>query len=179
MRRRRPAQSSVKKMTMTMWLLSYASSIVAPLIIVIIMPSSAAVVSKKAARGAFFLLFLSLSSPEHSVVEAAFTTSSPSKTSTTHNRHYHLHHATSTKSASPTYGNDAPYKEANYDPVAAAEYYKDRPIESFSRLTQIVGRSSGFIVDSILDAKFDREEEVSLSCSIVLYIAAWNSNCCA
>ena len=137
--------------------------LIVALIILVIMPSSAAA-SSKAAR-ALLLLFLSLSQERSVVVEAAFTT--PSKTSTTKNRHYHLHHATSTKSASPTYGNDVPYKEANYDPAAAAEYYKDRPIKTFSRLTQIVGRSSGFIVDSILDAKFDREEEVSLLRSIV------------
>ncbi len=59
-----------------------------------------------------------------------------------------------------TYGIDAPYSEANYDPNAAAEYYKDRPVESLSRLSQIVGKSSGFIVDTLLDAKFNREERV-------------------
>ena len=64
-------------------------------------------------------------------------------------------------SAASTYGIDAPYNEANYDPQAAAEFYKDRPVESLSRLTQIVSKSSGFIVDTILDAKLNREEEVS------------------
>ena len=49
------------------------------------------------------------------------------------------------------YGVDAPYAEANYDPHAAAIYYKDRPIESISRLAKIVTKSSGFIIsDSIL-----------------------------
>ena len=59
-----------------------------------------------------------------------------------------------------TYGIDAPYSEANYDPNAAAEYYKDRPVESLSRLSQIVGKSSGFIFDTLLDAKFNREDRV-------------------
>lgn len=62
-----------------------------------------------------------------------------------------------------TYGIDAPYSEANYDPNAAAEYYKDRPVESLSRLSQIVGKSSGFIFDTLLDAKFNREERVRAS----------------
>ena len=101
------------------------------------------------------LLLLSSISQEHSGggVEA-FT--SPFKT--TANHHHPLHAQSTTKST--TYGIDAPYKEANYDPHAAAEYYKDRPIQSFSRLTQIVGKSSGFIVNTVLDAKLHREDEV-------------------
>eukprot|EP00984_Skeletonema_dohrnii_P006492 scaffold2327_cov112-Skeletonema_dohrnii-CCMP3373.AAC.6 len=113
------------------------------------------------------LLLLSLTQ-EHSV--GAFSTTSKGKSTgiliqnnypaATTNRH--LLHAQSTKSAeaSATYGIDAPYKEANYDPHATAEYYKDRPIESLSRLTQIVSKSSGFIVDTILDTKLNREEEL-------------------
>ncbi|KAL7491244.1 LOW QUALITY PROTEIN: hypothetical protein ACHAWT_001431 [Skeletonema menzelii] len=108
------------------------------------------------AARALLLLLLSSLSQEHSAVKAAFT-SSPSKSATSTNRHHHLHYATSTKSTSPTYGIDAPYKEANYDPHAAAEYYKDRPIESFYRLTQLL---VDLRVDSILDAKLDREEEL-------------------
>ena len=68
-----------------------------------------------------------------------------------------------------TYGIDAPYSEANYDPNAAAKYYKDRPVESLSRLSQIVGKSSGFIVDTLLDAKFNREERVRASWCCRLY----------
>ena len=69
-----------------------------------------------------------------------------------------------------TYGIDAPYSEANYDPNAAAEYYKDRPVESLSRLSQIVGKSSGFIVDTLLDAKFNREDRVRAS-KVIVYIS--------
>ena len=69
-----------------------------------------------------------------------------------------------------TYGIDAPYSEANYDPNAAAEYYKDRPVESLSRLSQIVGKSSGFIFDTLLDAKFNREERVRAS-KVIVYIS--------
>jgi hypothetical protein len=68
-----------------------------------------------------------------------------------------------------TYGIDAPYSEANYDPNAAAQYYKDRPVESLSRLSQIVGKSSGFIVDTLLDAKFNREERVRESCCCLYF----------
>lgn len=108
-----------------------------------------------AAANTLLLLLSSILSQEHSGgVEAAFT--SLFKTPT--NRHHPLN-AQSTKK-STTYGIDAPYKEANYDPHAAAEYYKDRPIQSFSRLTQIVGKSSGFIVNTVLDEKFNREEQL-------------------
>jgi len=99
------------------------------------------------------LLLLSSSLLQEHITEA-FT--SPFKT--TANRHHPLH-AQSAKSKSTTYGIDAPYKEANYDPHAAAEYYKDRPIQSFSRLTQIVGKSSGFLVNTVLDTKLQREDE--------------------
>lgn len=114
------------------------------------------------------ILLLSLTQ-EHSL--EAFTTSKSTGILIQNNNpagttNHHLLHAQSTKSAeaSATYGIDAPYKEANYDPHAAAEYYKDRPIESLSRLTQIVSKSSGFIVDTILDTKLNREEEVSCCC---------------
>lgn len=55
---------------------------------------------------------------------------------------------------------DVPYGEANYDPHAAADFYKDRPIESISRLANIVGKTSGFISDTYLDTKFGREDQV-------------------
>ncbi|KAL7525902.1 hypothetical protein ACHAXR_001209, partial [Thalassiosira sp. AJA248-18] len=58
------------------------------------------------------------------------------------------------------YGVDVPYQEAKYDPHAAAEFYKDRPVESFSRLTKVVGKSSKFIADTVLDAKLNREDQV-------------------
>lgn len=58
------------------------------------------------------------------------------------------------------YGVDVPYVEASYDSRAAEDFYKDRPIESISRLTQIVTKSSSFIADTVLDAKFNREEEM-------------------
>lgn len=72
-----------------------------------------------------------------------------------------------------TYGIDAPYSEANYDPLAAAKYYKDRPVESLSRLSQIVGKSSGFIFDTLLDAKFNREERVRIKEIIGLYLVLY------
>lgn len=78
--------------------------------------------------------------------------------STNHrNTEYHLLHA-ATKFVE--YGVDVPYGEASYDPHAAADFYKDRPIESISRLTQIVSKSSGFITDTILDTKLNREDKM-------------------
>lgn len=58
------------------------------------------------------------------------------------------------------YGIDVPYTEAEYDPHAAETFYKDRPIASAARLTQLLSKSSGFIVDSLLDTKFNREEQM-------------------
>jgi len=64
------------------------------------------------------------------------------------------------KKDSTTYGMDVPYREAKYDPHAAQEFYKDRPLESIARLTQIFAKSSGFLTTTTLDAKFQREEKV-------------------
>lgn len=87
-------------------------------------------------------------------------TSLPSGYSFQSNTHNHRHHGLYSTTEEVKYGVDAPYREANYDPDAAADFYKDRPIESFSRLTQIVSKSSGFLADTILDAKLDREEKM-------------------
>ena len=131
-----------------------------------------------ASKATFFGLLFS-SSPHPTI---AFQSSSnlnrvnPTQTINNHRQQLKLHSTKSTQEETDTYGINAPYKEANYDPHAAAEYYKDRPIESFSRLTQIVGKSSGFIVDTILDAKFNREEEVSVMlccCVICFYQLEW------
>lgn len=47
-----------------------------------------------------------------------------------------------------------PYKEANYDPHAADEFYEQRPMKSIGRFLQIAGKSSKFIVDTtVLDGK--------------------------
>ena len=66
----------------------------------------------------------------------------------------------STKEKIQQYGSDAPYDEANYDPHAAADFYKDRPVESISRLTQIATKSVGFIADTVIDSKLNREEQM-------------------
>ena len=65
-----------------------------------------------------------------------------------------------THKAEGTYGIDAPYKEANYNPQAAEQFYKNKRIESLSRTLQIVSKSSGFISNTILDAKLNREDEL-------------------
>ena len=66
----------------------------------------------------------------------------------------------STKEKIQQYGSGAPYDEANYDPHAAADFYKDRPVESISRLTQIATKSVGFIADTVIDSKLNREEQM-------------------
>jgi len=59
------------------------------------------------------------------------------------------------------YGNNAPYAEANYDPEAAEDFYKSRRLSSLVRLTQLLTKSSGFVANTILDAKvFEREEQM-------------------
>jgi len=58
------------------------------------------------------------------------------------------------------YGINAPYAEASYDPHAAELFYRDRPLSSFTRLAQLVTRSSSFIADTILDTKLNREEKM-------------------
>jgi len=63
------------------------------------------------------------------------------------------HQTTSSSSSSTYYGIDAPYQEANYNPQAAIEYYKNKRYETFVRLSQIIGKSSGFILNTILDEK--------------------------
>jgi len=65
-----------------------------------------------------------------------------------------------THKAEGTYGIDAPYEEANYNPQAAEQFYKNKRIESLSRTLQIVSKSSGFISNTILDAKLNREDEL-------------------
>merc|ERR1712127_899796 len=59
-----------------------------------------------------------------------------------------------------TYGVDVPYQEASYDPHAAIKFYQNRRLSKISRLTQIVGKSSGFIAGTVLDSKLNREEKL-------------------
>ena len=73
-------------------------------------------------------------------------------------RNLHLH-----KSKEPNaieYGIDVPYAEASYDPHAANIFYKSRPVASVIRLTQLVTKSSKFIIDTALDSKLNREERM-------------------
>ena len=65
-----------------------------------------------------------------------------------------------TQKAAGTYGIDVPYEEANYNPQAAEQFYKNKRIESLSRTLQIVSKSSGFISNTMLDAKLNREDEL-------------------
>lgn len=86
----------------------------------------------------------------------SFQAGSSSSINLRNTQHRVLHAATNVVE----YGVDVPYGEASYDPHAAADFYKDRPIESISRLTQIVSKSSGFITDTILDTKLNREDKM-------------------
>ena len=88
-------------------------------------------------------------------------------------------HATKIKtdisSSAKTYGVDVPYQEASYDPHAAAKFYQNRRLDKISRLTQIVGKSSGFIAGTVLDSKLNREEKVSWLLSVAGTCCAYDS----
>eukprot|EP00961_Rhodomonas_salina_P147082 1979622-Rhodomonas_salina.1 len=58
------------------------------------------------------------------------------------------------------YGVDVPYTEAAYDPDAADEFFRARPLTSLGRLGQLVVRSSGFISNVVLDKQLGREEQM-------------------
>lgn len=55
---------------------------------------------------------------------------------------------------------DVPYQEAAYNPEAAAEFYKTRPIASTLRLAAIVAKTSKFVFDTVLDASLKREDKM-------------------
>lgn len=46
------------------------------------------------------------------------------------------------------YSDEVPYSEANYDPLAADEFYEARPMKSIGRFLQIASISSRFVVDT-------------------------------
>jgi len=51
------------------------------------------------------------------------------------------------------YSDQAPYREASYDPRAAEEFFETRPLKSIGRFLQIASKSSRFIFDtSIVDS---------------------------
>lgn len=56
---------------------------------------------------------------------------------------------------------DVPYPEAAYNPLAAEEFYRKRPIESAARLAKIVTRSLGFVADTAMDSRLGREDEMA------------------
>jgi len=58
------------------------------------------------------------------------------------------------------YSNDVPYREAEYDPVAAEGFFRARPLAALSRLAQLVVRSTGFVLSVILDKRLGREDSM-------------------
>ena len=67
-------------------------------------------------------------------------------------------------SASPVtghYSDDVPYREAAYDPEAASQFYHSRPIASTLRLTEIVTKTSKFVIDTLLDTSLKREDKMA------------------
>ena len=67
------------------------------------------------------------------------------------NRHSSTLSATS---STPKQSDNAPYREANYDPSAADEFYEKRPMKSVGRFLQIASKSSRFVLDTtLLDEK--------------------------
>jgi len=73
-------------------------------------------------------------------------------------RNLHLHQLKEPNAIE--YGINVPYAEASYDPHAANVFYKSRPIASVIRLTQLVTKSSKFVIDTALDTKLNREERM-------------------
>ena len=59
------------------------------------------------------------------------------------------------------YGVDVPYKEAAYDPDAADAFFRARPIASLRRLLQLTQLSGGFILLTLIDKQFGREEAMT------------------
>ena len=59
------------------------------------------------------------------------------------------------------YGVDVPYKEAQYDPDAADAFFRARPIASLRRLLQLTQLSGGFILLTLIDKRFGREEAMT------------------
>ena len=60
------------------------------------------------------------------------------------------------------YSQDVPYKEADYQPAAAADFFRARPLVSLRRLTQLATLSGGFIASLLLDKVLKREEDDSI-----------------
>ena len=57
---------------------------------------------------------------------------------------------------------NVPYREANYDPDAADDFYEKRPMKSIGRFLQIASKSSRFILDTtFLDEKGSHEKSTS------------------
>ena len=75
--------------------------------------------------------------------------------------HHHQHHPRTTSLPSTKDGDDAPYKEAAYNPAAASAFYQNRQIQSLSRLSQIFTKSVGFLTSTAIDAKLNKEDEMA------------------
>ena len=58
------------------------------------------------------------------------------------------------------YAVDVPYQEAEYDPAAASAFFEKRPLVAIRRALQIVRRSGGFVISTLLDKKLGREEQM-------------------
>ncbi|CAK0797693.1 unnamed protein product [Prorocentrum cordatum] len=63
----------------------------------------------------------------------------------------------STKSG---YGVDVPYTEAAYDPVAANLFFRQRPLETATRLAQLMQLSGGFVSNTLADNILNRSDSV-------------------
>ena len=60
------------------------------------------------------------------------------------------------------YSEDVPYKEADYQPAAADEFFRARPLASLRRLAQLAQLSGGFISTLLLDKWLKREEDPAI-----------------
>ena len=63
--------------------------------------------------------------------------------------------------AAVRYGVDAPYKEAAYDPLAAEDFFRARPLQALRRALQIAQQSGGFVMALVLDRILKREDQMT------------------
>ena len=75
--------------------------------------------------------------------------------------HHHQSYPRTTISLHSTKDNDAPYREAAYNPTAASAFYQNRQLQSLSRLSQILTKSVGFLTSTAIDAKLNKEDEMA------------------
>mmetsp|Transcript_77477 Transcript_77477/g.140891 ORF Transcript_77477/g.140891 Transcript_77477/m.140891 type:complete len:131 (-) Transcript_77477:1-393(-) len=58
------------------------------------------------------------------------------------------------------YSMEVPYREADYDPVAADAFFRKRPLKSFGRFARLASLSGGFVLGTLVDKLLKREDKM-------------------